>query len=66
MLNDARSHLFDAPHLVIFPAVTVMLAVLAFNFIGVRFVIIWIRDRELKSAYKLLTSRVPWEFTQPQ
>jgi peptide/nickel transport system permease protein len=34
MLNDARSHLFDAPHLVLFPAMTVMLAVLAFNFIG--------------------------------
>ncbi len=34
MLNDARSHLFDAPHLVIFPAMAVMLAVLAFNFIG--------------------------------
>ncbi len=34
MLNDARSHLFDSPHLVLFPAVTVMLAVLAFNFIG--------------------------------
>ena len=34
MLNDARSHLFDAPHLVIFPAVAVMFAVLAFNFIG--------------------------------
>lgn len=34
MLNDARSHLFDAPHLVLFPAVTVMLAVLAFNFVG--------------------------------
>jgi len=34
MLNDARSHLFDAPHLVLFPAVTVMFAVLAFNFIG--------------------------------
>jgi len=34
MLNDARSHLFDAPHLVLFPALTVMLAVLAFNFIG--------------------------------
>ena len=34
MLNDARSHLFDAPHLVIFPAVAVMLAVLSFNFIG--------------------------------
>ena len=34
MLNDARSHLFDTPHLVLFPAFTVMLAVLAFNFIG--------------------------------
>lgn len=34
MLNDGRSHLFDAPHLVLFPAVTVMLAVLSFNFIG--------------------------------
>jgi len=34
MLNDARSHLFDAPHLALFPAITVMLAVLAFNFIG--------------------------------
>jgi peptide/nickel transport system permease protein len=34
MLNDARSHLFDAPHLVIFPAVAVMIAVLAFNLLG--------------------------------
>ncbi len=34
MLNDARSHLFDSPHLVFFPAVAVMLLVLAFNFIG--------------------------------
>jgi len=34
MLNDARSHLFDAPHLVVFPAVAVMLCVLSFNFIG--------------------------------
>jgi peptide/nickel transport system permease protein len=34
MLNDGRAHLFDAPHLVLFPALTVMLAVLAFNFIG--------------------------------
>jgi peptide/nickel transport system permease protein len=34
MLNDARAHLFDAPHLVLFPALAVMLAVLAFNFIG--------------------------------
>jgi len=34
MLNDSRAHLFDAPHLVLFPAAAVMLAVLAFNFIG--------------------------------
>jgi len=34
MLNDGRSHLFDAPHLVLFPAVAVMVAVLSFNFIG--------------------------------
>ncbi len=34
MLFDGRAHLFDAPHLVIFPAIVVMLAVLAFNFIG--------------------------------
>ena len=34
MLNDVRAHLFDAPHLVLFPALAVMLAVLSFNFIG--------------------------------
>jgi peptide/nickel transport system permease protein len=34
MLNDARTHLFDSPHLVLFPALAVMLAVLAFNFVG--------------------------------
>ncbi len=34
MLNDARSHLFDAPHLVVFPALSVMAAVLAFNLLG--------------------------------
>lgn len=34
MLNDARSHLFDAPHLVIFPALAIMAAVLAFNLLG--------------------------------
>jgi peptide/nickel transport system permease protein len=34
MLNDGRAHLFDAPHIVIFPALAVMLAVLSFNFIG--------------------------------
>ena len=34
MLNEARTHLFDSPHMVIFPALAVMLAVLSFNFIG--------------------------------
>jgi peptide/nickel transport system permease protein len=34
MLNDGRSHLFDAPHLVLFPALAVMTAVLAFNLLG--------------------------------
>ncbi len=34
MLNDARSHLFDAPHLALFPALAVATAVLSFNFIG--------------------------------
>jgi peptide/nickel transport system permease protein len=34
MLNDARPFLFEAPHLVIFPAIAVMLCVLSFNFLG--------------------------------
>ena len=34
MLNDGRSHLFDSPHLVFFPAIAVMLCVLSYNFIG--------------------------------
>jgi peptide/nickel transport system permease protein len=34
MLESGRSHLFDAPHLVLFPALAAMLAVLSFNFIG--------------------------------
>ncbi len=34
MLNDGRAYLFSAPHLVVFPALAVMLAVLSFNFIG--------------------------------
>lgn len=34
MLNDARSHLLDAPHLVVFPALAIMGAVLAFNLLG--------------------------------
>jgi len=34
MLNDARLHLFDSPHLVVFPALAVAGAVLGFNFVG--------------------------------
>jgi len=34
MLNDARGHLFDAPHMVVFPALGMMIAVLAFNLLG--------------------------------
>jgi len=34
MLNDARPFLFDAPHLVVFPAIAVALCVLSFNFVG--------------------------------
>lgn len=34
MLNDGRLYLFDAPHMVIFPAIALMLCVLSFNFIG--------------------------------
>ena len=34
MLNDARLHLFDSPHLVLFPALGVAGAVLGFNFLG--------------------------------
>jgi len=34
MLNDARLHLFDSPHMVLFPALAVAGAVLGFNFIG--------------------------------
>jgi peptide/nickel transport system permease protein len=34
MLSDARGHLFDAPHMVVFPALAVMTAVLSFNLLG--------------------------------
>jgi peptide/nickel transport system permease protein len=34
MLNDGRNHLFDAPHLVVFPALAIMAAVLGFNLMG--------------------------------
>ena len=34
MLNDARSHLFESPYLIFFPATAVALLVLAFNLVG--------------------------------
>jgi peptide/nickel transport system permease protein len=34
MLDDARNHLFDAPHMVIFPALAVLLSVLEFNLLS--------------------------------
>ena len=34
MLNDGRNHLFDAPHMVVFPSVALVVSVLSFNFIG--------------------------------
>ncbi len=34
MLNDGRSHLFDAPHMVLFPSIALVMTVLSFNFLG--------------------------------
>jgi len=34
MLNDGRSHLFESPYLIFFPAAAVALCVLAFNLVG--------------------------------
>jgi peptide/nickel transport system permease protein len=34
MLNDGRNHLFDAPHMVVFPSVALVVTVLSFNFLG--------------------------------
>jgi peptide/nickel transport system permease protein len=34
MLSDASSYLFSAPHMVVFPALAIMTAVLAFNLLG--------------------------------
>jgi peptide/nickel transport system permease protein len=34
MLNDGRSHLFDAPHLTVVPGVAIAVLVLGFNFLG--------------------------------
>lgn len=34
MLNEARNHLFDAPHLVVFPSILLMLTIMSLNLVG--------------------------------
>jgi peptide/nickel transport system permease protein len=34
MLNEGRNHLLDAPHLVVFPSIALVITVLSFNFLG--------------------------------
>jgi peptide/nickel transport system permease protein len=48
MLNDARSHLFDAPHMAVFPAAALVVTVLSFNFLGDAFRD-WLDPKALKS-----------------
>jgi peptide/nickel transport system permease protein len=48
MLNDGRNHLFDAPHMVLFPATALVLTVLSFNFLGDAFRD-WLDPKSLKS-----------------
>ena len=47
MLNDARNHLFDAPHMVIFPSIALVMTVLSFNFWVMLFGIGWTREESL-------------------
>jgi peptide/nickel transport system permease protein len=48
MLNDGRNHLFDAPHLVLFPSVALVLTVLSFNILADAFRD-WLDPKSLKS-----------------
>jgi peptide/nickel transport system permease protein len=34
MLSDGRNHLFDAPHMLVFPSIALVITVLSFNFLG--------------------------------
>jgi peptide/nickel transport system permease protein len=34
MLNGGRAHLLDAPHLTVFPGLSIAVLVLGFNFLG--------------------------------
>jgi peptide/nickel transport system permease protein len=48
MLNDGRNHLFDAPHMVVFPSVALILTVLSFNILADAFRD-WLDPKSLKS-----------------
>ena len=48
MLNDGRNHLFDAPHLVVFPSVALVLTVLSFNILADAFRD-WLDPKSLRS-----------------
>ena len=48
MLNDGRNHLFDAPHMVIFPSIALVLTVLSFNILADAFRD-WLDPKSLKS-----------------
>jgi peptide/nickel transport system permease protein len=48
MLNDGRNHLFDAPHMVVFPAIALVLTVLSFNILADAFRD-WLDPKSLKA-----------------
>jgi len=48
MLNDGRNHLFDAPHMVVFPSIALVLTVLSFNILADAFRD-WLDPKSLKS-----------------
>ena len=61
-VSDARSHLFDSPHLVLFPAAAVMLAVLSFNLCRRRPARLHsIRARGSRPGFRVAGTR--WKFT---
>jgi peptide/nickel transport system permease protein len=48
MLNEGRNHLFDAPHMIVFPSIALVITVLSFNFLGDAFRD-WLDPKSLKS-----------------
>jgi peptide/nickel transport system permease protein len=48
MLNEGRNHLFDAPHMVVFPSVALVVTIMSFNFLGDAFRD-WLDPKSLKS-----------------